>query len=98
MFGRRPSRRAGRSDLGDPEYQEHLPTDSDTSVDAVVGIYGRYDWEDRSTDERARFVDFLERVVVKRRIDRAPGTVPQRVADRPGPCRRAAVPGHPRQR
>jgi acetyl esterase/lipase len=34
-------------------------------VDAVVGIYGRYDWEDR-------FVDFLERVVVKRRIDRHP--------------------------
>ena len=58
--------------IGDPEYQEHLPTDSDTSVDAVVGIYGRYDWEDRSTDERARFVDFLERVVVKRRIDRNP--------------------------
>ena len=58
--------------IGDPEYQEHLPTDSDTSVDAVVGIYGRYDWEDRSTDERARFVDFLERVVVKRSIDRDP--------------------------
>jgi acetyl esterase/lipase len=38
----------------------------------VVGIYGRYDWEDRSTPERERFVEFLERVVVKRRIARHP--------------------------
>ena len=52
--------------------QDELPEGSDTSVDAVVGIYGRYDWEDRSTPERARFVDFLERVVVKRKIDRHP--------------------------
>ncbi len=37
-----------------------------------MGIYGRYDWEDRSTAERARFVDFLERMVVKRRIDKHP--------------------------
>ncbi len=57
---------------GDPEMQRDLPEGSDTSVDAVVGIYGRYDWEDRSTVERARFVDFLERVVVKRRIARHP--------------------------
>jgi len=56
----------------DPEMQTELPPGSDTSVDAVVGIYGRYDWEDRSTVERDRFVDFLERVVVKRRIDRHP--------------------------
>ena len=56
----------------DPELQADLPEGSDTSVDAVVGIYGRYDWEDRSTPERARFVDFLERVVVKRKIDRHP--------------------------
>lgn len=55
---------------GDPEYQEHLPEGSDTSVDAVVGIYGRYDWEDRSTPERDRFVDFLERVVVNKRQNR----------------------------
>ncbi len=54
----------------DPEYQEHLPEGSDTSVDAVVGIYGRYDWEDRSTAERERFVDFLERVVVNKRQNR----------------------------
>ncbi|HUB57514.1 MAG TPA: alpha/beta hydrolase, partial [Mycobacterium sp.] len=56
----------------DPEMRNELPPDSDTSVDAVVGIYGRYDWEDRSTHEREQFVDFLERVVVKRRIDRHP--------------------------
>jgi acetyl esterase/lipase len=56
----------------DRDMQTELPAGSDTSVDAVVGIYGRYDWEDRSTVERARFVDFLERVVVRRRIDRHP--------------------------
>lgn len=52
----------------DPELQAELPEGSDTSVDAVVPIYGRYDWEDRSTVERVRFVDFLERVVVKRKL------------------------------
>lgn len=56
----------------DPDMQTELPPDSDTSVDAVVAIYGRYDWEDRSTPERQQFVDFLERVVVKRRIGRHP--------------------------
>ncbi|KAA0102261.1 alpha/beta hydrolase [Mycolicibacterium sp. P1-18] len=56
----------------DPEMQRDLPEGSDTSVDAVVGIYGRYDWVDKSTVERARFVDFLERVVVKRKIARHP--------------------------
>jgi acetyl esterase/lipase len=56
----------------DPEMQGDLPGGSDTSVDAVVGIYGRYDWESRSTVERARFMDFLERVVVKRKISRHP--------------------------
>lgn len=58
--------------INDPDLQCELPEGSDTSVDAVVGIYGRYCWEDRSTAERARFVDFLERVVVKRKIDRHP--------------------------
>ena len=52
--------------------RRELPEGADTSVDAVVGIYGRYDWEDRSTPERDRFVDFLERVVVKRKIARHP--------------------------
>ncbi|MFL6090158.1 MAG: alpha/beta hydrolase fold domain-containing protein [Aeromicrobium sp.] len=35
------------------------------SVDAVVSLYGRYDWESRGTRERQRFMDFLERVVVR---------------------------------
>ena len=52
--------------------QSELDDEADTSVDAVVGIYGRYDWEDRSTEERDRFVDFLERVVVGRKISRHP--------------------------
>lgn len=56
----------------DPEMQGELPEGSDTSVDAVVGIYGRYDWEDRSSVERVRFVDFLERVVVRRSIAKHP--------------------------
>ncbi|WP_441960445.1 alpha/beta hydrolase fold domain-containing protein [Mycolicibacterium houstonense] len=55
-----------------PDLQGDLPDNADTSVDAVIGIYGRYDWEDRSTEERVRFVDFLERVVVGRKIDRHP--------------------------
>jgi acetyl esterase/lipase len=53
--------------INDPDLQQELPADADTSVDAVVGMYGRYDWEDRSTPERERFMDFLERVIVKRR-------------------------------
>jgi acetyl esterase/lipase len=57
---------------GDPEFQGDLPDGADTSVDAVIGIYGRYDWEDRSTAERARFVDFLEQVVVNKKIKRDP--------------------------
>lgn len=58
--------------INDPHLQAELPEGSDTSVDAVVGIYGRYDWEDRSTVERARFMDFLERIVVGRRHERHP--------------------------
>lgn len=50
----------------DPAWQQGLPGNADTSVDAVVSVYGRYDWQDRSTLERARFVEFLERIVVKR--------------------------------
>ena len=80
----------------DPELQGDLPEGSDTSVDAVVGIYGRYDWEDKSTVERVRFVDFLERVVVRRKIARAPRRVPQRLPDRAGARRSAAVPGRAR--
>ena len=58
--------------INDKEMQSELPEGSDTSVDAVVGIYGRYDWEDRSTAERVRFMDFLERVVVKHTSSRHP--------------------------
>jgi acetyl esterase/lipase len=57
---------------GDAAFRGELAADADTSVDAVVGIYGRYDWEDRSTPERDRFVDFLERIVVRKRIARHP--------------------------
>ncbi len=56
----------------DPEFVNELPAGSNTAVDAVVGLYGRYDWEDRSTPERVQFVDFLERVVVKKAIHRHP--------------------------
>ena len=57
---------------GEQQWHAGLAPSADTSVDAVVSIYGRYDWEDRSTPERARFMDFLERVVVKRRQSRRP--------------------------
>ncbi|KUI44722.1 esterase [Mycobacterium sp. GA-1199] len=57
----------------DPELHPDLPDDSDTSVDAVIPIYGRYCWEDRSTVERVRFIDFLERVVVGHKVGRDPG-------------------------
>jgi acetyl esterase/lipase len=56
----------------DPDWQRDLAPDADTSVDAVVSVYGRYDWQDQSTPERARFVEFLERVVVKRSQARDP--------------------------
>jgi acetyl esterase/lipase len=57
----------------DPQWQRELPAESDTSVDAVVSLYGLYDWHDRSTPERDRFMEFLERVVVKRSQARHPG-------------------------
>jgi acetyl esterase/lipase len=56
----------------DPRWQTDLPTDADTSVDAVVSSYGIYDWQDRSTVRRASFMEFLERVVVKRSQARHP--------------------------
>ena len=57
---------------GDPAFRGELAEDADTTVDAVVGIYGRYDWEDRSTATRRSFQDFLERVVVRRSQSRHP--------------------------
>jgi acetyl esterase/lipase len=56
----------------DPQWQADLAADADTSVDAVVSVYGLYDWHDRSTPERDRFLEFLERVVVKRPQARHP--------------------------
>ena len=56
--------------VGDSTFEAELGPDADTSVDAAVGIYGRYDWEDRSTIERERFVDFLEKIVVQKRYSR----------------------------
>jgi acetyl esterase/lipase len=56
----------------DPQWQAELPPDANTSVDAVVSMYGLYDWQDRSTVQRARFMEFLERVVVKRSQGRHP--------------------------
>ncbi|ODQ89681.1 esterase [Mycolicibacterium flavescens] len=57
---------------GDPAFRGELTEDADTSVDAVVGIYGRYDWQDRSTPTRKNFVNFLERVVVGHKQSRRP--------------------------
>jgi acetyl esterase/lipase len=51
----------------DPQWNSELDPQADTSVDAVVSLYGLYDWEDRSTPERARFVEILEHVIVQRR-------------------------------
>lgn len=56
----------------DPDFHTELPPGADTTVDAVVGIYGRYDWVDRSTPERDRFVEFLEHVVVRKRLTEHP--------------------------
>jgi acetyl esterase/lipase len=57
---------------GDEAFRGELADDADTTVDAVVGIYGRYDWQDRSTPTRANFQSFLERVVVRRSQFRHP--------------------------
>jgi acetyl esterase/lipase len=56
----------------DPHWQADLPAGCDTSVDAVVSAYGLYDWVDRSTPQRDRFMEFLERVVVQRSQARRP--------------------------
>jgi acetyl esterase/lipase len=57
---------------GDERFRGELAADADTTVDAVVSIYGRYDWEDRSTATRNNFQRFLERVVVGRKQSRHP--------------------------
>ncbi len=57
---------------GDRAFRGELHNDADTTVDAVVGIYGRYDWQGRSTATHRSFQDFLERVVVRRSASRHP--------------------------
>ncbi|OBF39656.1 esterase [Mycobacterium sp. ACS1612] len=57
---------------GDPAFRGELDDDADTSVDAVVGIYGRYDWQCRSNATHPSFQSFLERVVVGRSASRHP--------------------------
>jgi acetyl esterase/lipase len=52
----------------DQQFTARVERDADTSVDAVVSIYGRYDWMDRTTPERDEFVRFLEQIVVRRRL------------------------------
>jgi acetyl esterase/lipase len=53
----------------DADFDAELAPGADPSVDAVVGLYGRYDWMDRSTRERDEFVRFIEKFVVRRSID-----------------------------
>lgn len=54
----------------DADFNAELTLDADPSVDAVVSLYGRYDWIDRSTRERDQFVRFIEKIVVRRSIER----------------------------
>ena len=46
----------------DPDYSAE--SKGDGSVDAVIALYGRYDWQDVSTRQDKGVVQFLERVVV----------------------------------
>ncbi|MDT5171542.1 MAG: hypothetical protein QOD02_4892, partial [Mycobacterium sp.] len=54
----------------DADFNAELAPGADPSVDAVVSLYGRYDWIDRSTRERDEFVRFIEKIVVRRSIGR----------------------------
>jgi acetyl esterase/lipase len=54
----------------DADFNAELTLGADPSVDAVVSLYGRYDWVDRSTRERDQFVRFIEKIVVRRSIER----------------------------
>ncbi|KAA0111224.1 alpha/beta hydrolase [Mycolicibacterium sp. P1-5] len=53
----------------DPEYQPGFP-DADTSVQAAVPVYGRYDWYTVHGNGRREFIGYLERLVVKRQFTR----------------------------
>jgi len=50
----------------DPDYG--VESTRDASVDAVIALYGRYDWEDMSTRQDRGVVQFLERIVVGKRM------------------------------
>jgi acetyl esterase/lipase len=52
------------------DFNVGLASGADPSVDAVVSLYGRYDWTDRSTRDRDEFVGFLESVVVRKSMER----------------------------
>jgi acetyl esterase/lipase len=54
----------------DADFNAELGSGADPSVDAVVSLYGRYDWTDRSTRDRDEFVGFLESVVVRKSMER----------------------------
>jgi acetyl esterase/lipase len=56
----------------DPHFGAQPGFESDASVDAVVGLYGRYDWMDRSTRDRDEFMRFIEQIVVRKRMDQRP--------------------------
>jgi acetyl esterase/lipase len=53
----------------DADFNAELTSGADPSVDAVVSLYGRYDWTDRSTRDADEFVGFLERVVVRKTME-----------------------------
>ncbi len=52
----------------DPKFQPGFE-DADTSVMAAVPFYGRYDWYSTEEPGRAQFVQVLERLVVKHKLD-----------------------------
>ena len=52
--------------LDDAYFDAELAGGADPSVDAVVSLYGRYDWTDRTTRDRDEFVRLLEKIVVRK--------------------------------
>ncbi|WP_156688138.1 alpha/beta hydrolase [Mycobacterium sp. Marseille-P9652] len=52
----------------DPKFQPGFE-EADTSVVAAVPYYGRYDWYSTDADGREEFIEVLERLVVKRKLD-----------------------------
>lgn len=52
----------------DPRWQPGFEG-ADTSVVAAVPVYGRYDWYSTTGPGRTEFMEILERLIVKRRLD-----------------------------